>query len=157
MPPCRSSELVTLWDTLIWSAPEMQAFSPLYHPCDVTGRQPEATCDLTKILHCGQVNFGQYFIQRFRSDDQVGCCGSYQYRVRIEYYLQDSCENQQTIQDFFEALDELVDLNLGPTWQDNVLLFRRDTTFPNIRRYGLIDGRVVYFGTYSYFAEADNC
>lgn len=155
--PCRSKDLVTLWNDLIWSDTRMRAFTTQFHPQDETGKQ-DATCDLAKVMYCGKVNFGQYFIQRFRSDDQVGCCGSYQYRVRVEYYLEDTCDNHQVqIQDFFEALDEIIEEKLGLTWQDNVLQFSRDTAFPNIRRYGLIDGRVVYYGTYSYFAEADSC
>ncbi len=155
--PCTSKELVALWDTYVWKSTELQAFTTQYHPQDETGKQ-DSTCDLTKVMYCGKVNFGQYFIQRFRQDDQVGCCGSYRYRVRVEYYLEESCGNSQVqIQDFFEVLDDIVEQNLGPTWRQSVLQFSRDTTYPNIRRYGLIDGRVVYVGSYSYFAEADSC
>ena len=150
--PILSKELVTIWADCVFNAPEVTDFTKHFHPCDKTEDQ-DSTCDLSTIMHCGEINFVQYFIQRFRTEDQVGRCGGvYRYRVRVEYYLEDTCNNQNKIQEFFELLDDEVE-RLNAAKKDCVPYFFGDDTFPDIRFFGRIENKAVYVGSYTYFAE----
>jgi len=151
--PPFSKDLVELWEDEIWSRPEIRAFTDNVHSCDVTGDQ-DSTSDLYNILDCDRINFVQYFIQRYPREDQVGRCRTFRYRVRIEHYREDSCDDQNKIQEFFEVLDDTVVAQLGPHWNNCVEFFTRQDNFPDIRQFGQIEGRLVYVGSFEYTAEA---
>lgn len=148
----RSKDLIEVWEDNVWTDTEIRRFTTRIHPCSVTATQ-NTTQDLKDMIYCKEINFVQYFIQRYKVEEQVGTCEEFRYRVRIEYYLEDTCDNQVKIQDFFECLDEVITNRLGPRWLDNVDNVIRDTTWPDIRLFGEIEGRQVYVGSFTYFAE----
>lgn len=150
--PILSSELVTIWDTCIFNAPELTDCTINFYPCNKIQDQ-DSTCDLAEITHCGEINFVQYFIQRFKLPTELGRCGEYQYRVQVEYYLEDTCENQNKIQRFFELLEDEVEL-LNAANKDCVPYFEGDNNFPDIRFFGTIENKAIYVGSFTYFATA---
>lgn len=151
--PVLSRDLIELWEECVWSRPEIREFTRNVHPCNVTGDQ-DSTCDLYNIMDCDRINFVQYFIQRYPRNDQVGRCRTFRYRVQIEYYREDSCEDQNKIQEFFEVLDDTIRAQLGPRWKDCVEVVERQDDFPDISPFGTIENRLVYVGSFEYLAEA---
>lgn len=152
MPAPLSQEVINIWDQCIWQAVDVLRFTPHIHPCDKTNKT-ELTCDMEDLIHCGELNFVQYFIQRYRRPDRVGGCLTFRYRVRVEYYLEDSCDNQNKIQEFFEVLDDTVEAQL----QDGTkFTFRweREDNWPQIQRFGVLESRTVFVGSFTYFGEA---
>jgi len=118
----------------------------------------DSTMELKDPLYKCDINFIQFFVQRRRSDQEVGCCGRYEYRVQIEYYLEDTkCDgvrNQNKIQKFFEILDDLICQKLGNTWKGLVISWDRiPNRFPSIRRAGSLENRPIFVGSYEYQAE----
>lgn len=150
--PPFSEEIVELWNDSVWSQKEMREFTENFHAGDVTSNL-DATNDYRQVIHCKEFNFVQFFIQRFPVP-QVGGCQEYRYRVRVEYYLEDSIPNQNKIQNFFEVLHNVILAELGNTWSDFVQGSFPDDTWPDLRPFGEIDNTLIRVGSFTYFAEA---
>lgn len=148
-----SRDIAELWLEKVFSRHELRNYTNKIYPYDVTGTQVTME-DLSQLLYCDRINFIQFLVQRFRKDDQLGCCGTYQYQVQIEYYREDRGEDQRYIQDVLELIDDLVETNLGARWDDTVTSSGRQTTFPAFEPAGEIENRIVYVGRFTYFAEA---
>lgn len=151
--PPFSNELVELWNECVWDQTELLEFTKHFHAGDIT-EDLDATSDYKKAKHCKEFNFVQFFIQRF-PDTSVGSCLSYRYRVRVEYYLEDSIPNQNKIQNFFEVLDNVIRAELGPRWKNCVDGYDiENNRWPEIRAFGRIDNKLIRVGSFSYIAEA---
>ena len=152
MPAAYSKDIIKAWEDTVWQDTKIRSFTHEIYPYSLTDNV-KTTEDLARMLYCGEINFVQYFVQRHRVEEQSGTCDEHRYRVQVQYYLQDSGNNQNKIQDFFEVLDETVVARLGPSWEGTVTHFFRDETWPTIRFFAEIEGRPVYVGSFTYFAE----
>lgn len=153
----KSKDIISAWKSEVWDKMPIRGLCPNAFSRDVLADQ-DSLCELAAITHCGKINFAQYFVQRYRQDDRVGCCGRQLYRVRVEYYKEDSDTAWNEIQEFFEVLDDTVQANLGYTWDSTVDNFERQRDWPLISNAGTLDGRIVWGGRFDYFAESSqNC
>jgi hypothetical protein len=152
MPAAYSKDIIKAWEDTVWQDTDILRFTHKIHPASITD-DIETTVDLSRMVYCGEINFVQFFVQRYRVEEQVGTCLEHRYRVQVQYYLEDSCDNQNKIQEFFEVLDEVIVARLGQSWEGTVTHFLRDTTWPVIRFFGEIQERPIYVGSFTYFAE----
>lgn len=149
-----SAAIRKVWQEIIFEREEILTYTPNIYQDDVLGNQ-DSTCDLSKAMHCGKINFVQWFVQRFRRYSEVGNCGGYIYRVRIDY-IHSVLDDQSTfnkIQDFFESLDEAVHTHLGGTWGDTVSGSNPEQRYPIIIPIAPLNEELTRMGTYNYFGE----
>jgi hypothetical protein len=151
-----SADIRKKWQELVFNNEKILKFTESIYSDDILGNQ-DSTCDLSKAMHCAKINFVQWFVQRHRRwrQSEIGNCSGYLYRVRVDYILQVS-NDQSTfnqIQDFFEALDDVVNSHLGATWGGLVNGSNPDQRFPNIIPIAPLNGELTVMGTYNYLAE----
>jgi len=151
-----SLDIVELLKTKVFPCRELQEFTNKIHAGDIIG-SVDTTHALKQTLCKGEINFIQFFVQRRKSEEEVGNCERYIYRVRIEYYREDGeCDgvlNQNLIQKFFEVFDDTLESKVGCDLDGLVEHTQRSENFPNVRRFGVVDdSRIVFVGSYEYLA-----
>lgn len=113
----------------------------------------DSQSDKRLLMDGSQIKVVQYFMQRRRnpSGEIGGCDSRFIYRLRIEFYAEDSIENQKKVGIFFEDLDDVINQKLGYQWSDLVSEFNDGGNYPDVRFFREIDSRGVFVGSQTYF------
>jgi len=149
---CTSDNIYPVFEKL-FNHKCMREFTSLIHGCNVLNTL-DTSCDMKKVTCKGEINFIQYFIQRRSIPADMGCCYRYEFRILIEYILEDTCKNQRKLQRFFDILNCLMeDEPMKSNWDSSVTHTLPNREYPSIvQGQPINEGQPIYIGQTSYYA-----